>query len=580
MAFKITRKAPKNNASTTSAPPERAPGLVGVFKRHVKFLGPGIVASAAYYDPGNWATDLQAGSRFGNAHLFILLLAVCIAVFLQILATRLGYITRKDISQNCRQALYSQGKPSGIASRWLMLYPLWLIFELGILFADLGELLGSATALILLFPQLPPWVAVLLTLPEVFLALLFFRNGKQSRRSVQIFEIMITVVVMAVVVSALVLFVKVKPDMAQVFRGYIPSKELISGTSFYTAIGIIGATVGPHSLILGATMATRDRDSEEVPEITVPQDEGPVIYIQPSSGGDVEKEPIGHRGLHESGGASIGSSFLVVPSPKYRSLRDCKSYLAHASFDVAASIFTLPLIVNSAILVVASTTFFYNKPADMIVDDADLPAMHSLLRNTLGAGFATLFAISLWLSGNAASLTITMAGQSISAGFLERPTSPLVRRLVTRTLGVIPAAAISATHAQKGISDLLIASQVAISIVLPFAIIPLAIFTSRRALMSISIPTKTGQLFPEEDVQPKAKYDAMGHVVPGIARLDTQLSEYHPSVAPEMKELQVTQAGRLHSFANHAIIVLFVVVLVLVILAANVYGIYQVATGG
>lgn len=127
------------------------------------------------------------------------------------------------------------------------------------------------------------------------------------------------------------------------------------------------------------------------------------------------------------------------------------------------------VVVNSAILVIASTTFFYNKPAGPVVEEADLVAMHQLLKNKLGLGLAVLFAVSLWLSGNAASLTITMAGQSVSSGFLNYQTSPLIRRLITRTLGIIPATIIAAISRQKGINNLLIASQVAISIVLPFS---------------------------------------------------------------------------------------------------------------
>ncbi|KAH9448877.1 hypothetical protein MJO28_015399 [Puccinia striiformis f. sp. tritici] len=569
MTFKITRKAPKNPSSEPSGPSERAPGVLGVFKRHVKFLGPGIVASAAYYDPGNWATDIQAGSRFGNAHLFILLVAVTVAVFLQILATRLGFISRKDIAQNCRAALYK----GHAVKKWVALYPLWLIFELGILSADMGELLGSATALILLFPRLPPFVAVLLTFPEIFLALLFFRNGKQSKRSMQIFEIMIAIVVMAVVVSALVLFFKVNPNIPQVFAGFIPSKALVTGSAFYTAIGIIGATVGPHSLILGASMATQDRTSEKTDEKKAPPADGTVVYINRSNRtkGDIEKQPEDFMDPRQA---------PPVPSvSKIRSVLDCKSYLAHASFDIAASIFTLPLIVNSAILVIASTTFFYNNASLPVNEEADLVAMHELLKTRLGTGLATLFAVSLWLSGNAASLTITMAGQSISSGFLEYKTSPLMRRLITRTLGIIPAAIIAAISKQKGINDMLIASQVAISIVLPFAVIPLAYFTSRTGVMSISVPHKIGRLFSEDERVMTSKHSKLGPMISRPDPYGSSLSQSKSSGTDGYKEFNVSQLDGTHSFANHWVVRILIVVLVLVILASNVYGIYQVATG-
>ncbi|KAA1070742.1 hypothetical protein PGT21_022908 [Puccinia graminis f. sp. tritici] len=564
MPFKITRKASKDASAEPAPSSERASGVFGVFRRHAKFLGPGIVASAAYYDPGNWATDLQAGSRFGNAHLFILLVAISVAVFLQILATRLGFISRKDIAQNCRQALYSNEKGHAI-KKWIALYPLWLIFELGILAADMGELLGSATALLLLFPQLPAWVAVLLTFPEVFLALLFFRNGKQSRKSMQIFEIMITLVVMAVVVSALVLFFKVNPNIPQVFLGYIPSKKLVTGSSFYTAIGIIGATVGPHSLILGASMATQDRTTKKKADKKTPPAEDAMVHNQRTVS-DIEKQPEEFLDPRQA---------PPVPSqPKVRTVLECKSYINHASFDIAASIFTLPLIVNSAILVIASTTFFYNKPTGPIVEEADLIAMHQLLKNQLGTGLATLFAVSLWLSGNAASLTITMAGQSLSAGFLEYQTSPLIRRLITRTLGIIPAVVVAAISSQKGINDMLIASQVAISIVLPFAVIPLAYFSSRKTVMSISLPPKIGRLFSEDERV------MQGPVVSSLRSFGPRsVSEDKEGGVEGLKGFNVAQLEGSHSFANHGVVKIFTVLLVFVILASNVYGIYQVATG-
>jgi len=568
MAFKIMRKAPKTVSPSASGSSERAPGITGVLKRHVKFLGPGIVASAAYYDPGNWATDLQAGSTFGNAHLFVLLIAVGVAVLLQTLASRLGFISRKDIGQNCRDAALS-GERGKAIKKWLGLYPLWLIFELGILSADLGELLGSATALILLFPRLPPWVAALLTFPEVFLALLFFRNGKQSKKSMQIFEIMITIVVMAVVVSALVLFFKVNPNIPQVFLGFVPSKQLVTGSAFYTAIGIVGATVGPHSLILGASIATQDRTSDEEVEDKAPPNDGTVIYLHQNI--DIEKQP-------EAFLDPRAAPSLPFP-PKHRTVRDCKSYLAHATFDIAASIFTLPLIVNSAILVIASTTFFYNKPAGPVVEEADLVAMHQLLKKQLGSGLAVLFAVSLWLSGNAASLTITMAGQSLSSGFLNYQTSPLMRRLITRTLGIIPATIIAAISGQKGINNLLIASQVAISIVLPFAVIPLAYFSSRKAVMSISLPPKIERLFSEDESVMVSKQAEEGPKVSRSYQLGKELSQDRSIGMMDVKEFNVSRLGSSHSFANNWAVTVIISIIVLVIIASDVYGLYQVATG-
>ncbi|MBW0469528.1 hypothetical protein O181_009243 [Austropuccinia psidii MF-1] len=574
MSSSMDLRPESSSDSNPSPPPKRAPGLLGVLKRHIRFIGPGIVTSAAYYDPGNWATNIQAGSLFGNIHLFVLLLAICLAIFLQILATRLGFVSRKDISQNCRAVLYSQPQKK-TWFRSFLLYSLWLLFEVGILFADMGELLGSTIAYTLLIPQLPVWAATLLTFPEVFLALLFFRKGKRSRRSMQLFEIMITLVVMIVVVSSLILMFKVKPNFLEVFKGYIPQSKLISGTALYTAIGILGATVGPHSIILGATMATQDSTYDDHDQVQKSQTASKDLRNLNPSIPDPEKQSYQFPSLENPTSSTL--STLEEPSSTSRSLLGCKSYLAHASFDIAASIFTLPLIVNSAILVASSTEFFYTKkPGAESTDQADITSMHALLKTNLGPGFATLFAISLLLSGQAASLTITIAGQSVSEGFLQRQISPLMRRLITRTLGIIPAVIISALSGKDGISSMLIATQVAISIFLPFAIIPLAYFAARKDVMSISMQS-TPQPFPTNEPFKHNQSISKTQEIYPIDKQHVIKNQNHHVSFPfrHQTELSNPEPPKYHSFANGKIVNIIVCLIVVIVLVSNTYGIYQ-----
>ncbi|KAI8454400.1 manganese transporter SMF1 [Phakopsora pachyrhizi] len=579
--------------------PKRVPGLFGVMRRHVKYLGPGVVASAAYYDPGNWATDLEAGSRFGNSHLFILVVAVVLAIFLQILASRLGYISRKDIAENCRESLYSRPK-NPLLTRWLMFYPLWLLFEIGILFADIGELLGSAIAYTLLFPRIPIYAAVLLTFPEVFLSLIFFRNGKQSKKSMKYFEAMITVVVMAVVVSSLILFFKVKPDAINVLKGYIPSAPLVSGTGFYYAIGIIGATVGPHSLILGSALAKLDAPGNECDD---PKD-NKELPIHMAYSDMILKGP-----THQKSSSMIDKSPIVVLDSfrLQRTVRECKSYLAHSSFDIAASLLTLPLIVNSAILAIASKTYFFGKMPALNFNEeaADIASMHGLLSSSLGQGFGILFAISLLLSALTASLTITIAGQSVSSGFLNVQTSPLIRRLITRTMGIIPSAIISAALGKDGVNKMLIASQVSLSVILPltmkcqadlvkktyrFSIIPLAIFTSKQSIMSIVCIDKKSRLSSKEKSSKNTKCldlseEEGSESLNGFKKLfksktNKIISEKKnlPSLY-ESQKIEENNEIAIHSFSNHLTVNLLVGILILVVTVANAYGVSQAIKG-
>ncbi|CAH7669845.1 natural resistance-associated macrophage protein-domain-containing protein [Phakopsora pachyrhizi] len=563
------------------------PGILGVLRRHVKYLGPGVVASAAYYDPGNWATDLEAGSRFGNSHLFVLVVAIAMAIFLQILASRLGYISRKDIAENCRESLYSRPKYPR-STRWLVFYPLWLLFEIGIIFADIGELLGSAIAYTLLIPQIPIWGAVLLTFPEVFLSLLFFREGKQSKRSLKFFEVMITIVVMAVVVSSLILFFKIKPNALHLLKGYVPSSTLVTGTGFYYAIGIIGATIGPHSLILGSTLAkidaaddeSRDQKYNEITPIQLPY---PDLDSKANETENQNSSPL------------IDRSPLVVMDGflTRRTVREYKSYLYHSSFDIAASLLTLPLIVNSAILAVASKVYFYDHlPALEIEREvADIASMHSLLSSMLGRGFGTLFAISLLLSALAASLTITIAGQSVSSGFLKVETSPLIRRLVTRTIGIIPSAIISAALGKEGVNKMLIASQVALSVVLPFSILPLAIFTSKRSVMSKvcadkkprldlrRIDNEGTQCLDGDEMASSRNLDGRGNFLK-LEKSKRITEKDGSTLSFDDPRIEQNDGLVVHFFSNHISVKLIVGLLVVVVTVANAYGVSQAAKEG
>ncbi|KAH9814108.1 natural resistance-associated macrophage protein-domain-containing protein [Melampsora americana] len=575
------RQAPANT-------PTKEPGILGVLKRHSKFIGPGLIASVTFYDPGNWATDLQAGSQFGNAHLFILLLAIIMAVFLQILACRLGFITGKDFSQNCRAAV--DARPNNTMWKWLGLYPLWVLLEIAVLFADIGELLGSAIAYNLLVPKIPLWGGVLLTFFDVFLALIFFRKGEGAKKSQQIFEIVMAIVVMSVVIAALILLFKVKPDWTAAIRGFLPSGDVAKGT---------GATIGPHSILLGANLATMDRDDSEVPaietNITSSPDDSLNKYGSEKLHSEKQQFEDSLPTLDKLEGTPSFSDLDPYVPPRHRSLEGCKSYLAHATFDIAASLMTLPLIVNSAILVVASTTFYYvfNRGEE----EADLEAIHVLLKQKLGPALAFVFAFSLLLSGQAASLTITMAGQSLSAGFLGWETNALLRRLVTRTVGIIPSAIVAILLGKEGINAMLIASQVAISIVLPFSIIPLAYFTGQKAVMSITCADEPSPLAPQDPlvrfrsdsltIEPQKPLQGLSPLQqyyknnggrkgdrPVIRHADSSFSSI-----PKTTSISIDTHLRSHSFANNTTVKVIAGVVATLVTLANIYAVVQAAQG-
>ncbi|KAH9816199.1 natural resistance-associated macrophage protein-domain-containing protein [Melampsora americana] len=547
---------------------------------HLKFIGPGIVASVAYLDPGNWATDIEAGSTYGYPHLFVVLLASLMAILLQILSTRLGYVTGKDLAQQCRVALYDRPTHKKLW-RWCALYPLYAICEAGIIFTDLAELIGSAMALKMLFPGLPLYGGVLLTSLDVFIVLAFFNSypSASNKTSTLIFELLISILVLAVLVSFVILLVKVSPRWSDVFGGFIPSAGMIKNGALYQAIGIIGATVMPHALFLGSKVAILDRVTWNDDWETRSDDKSPQEDL-------CETENLGNSSapdLHAI--TKLPAVLAPCHSVKRREwnqidrrmvdnpLDYIRSHLGHASFDIGFSLFTLALpdldtdlctAVNAAILIVAASAFYYTEKEQIVV--ADLFSAHELLATRIGKGSAYVFAIALLLSGQAASITVTLAGQIVSEGFLQWRTNPVVRRLVTRSIGIVPSAIVAGAVGVKGMDNVLVGSQVALSLVLPFVIAPLLIFTSNKDTMSVRID-------PPEALPPPSSSPKTG---PSRNNPDGESSvvgnDYGGPVLSDGPQL-------VQHFANGKIIVILTSAILVMMCAANAYGIIQLATG-
>ncbi|EGG03512.1 uncharacterized protein MELLADRAFT_109257 [Melampsora larici-populina 98AG31] len=400
--------------------------MIMICRRHLKFIGPGLITCTNFLDPGNWATDLNAGQlNYKFQHLFIIFISILIAAFLQILSSRLGCITGKDLGQHCKE-MCDLKTSRKVIWRWTFLYPTWLLAELSVLFSDIGELIGSAIAYNLIFPKLPTWSCVMLSFLDTILVLIFMR-GEGTCKAMKFFEIGISILVFIIVISSLVLLVQVKPKWTLAFQGFIPSSNLFKSNSLYTTIAIIGATINPPSLFLGSHLATQERLAHCIAE---------------------EFE------LNQSNSTALSmSSHSLTKSSKI------KTYLNHSSFDILASFLTLPLILNASILIISTT-----------VNKGQLPnliTMYTILEVNQGKGLSLLYSISLLLSASAASLTATLAGQSISDGLMGYKPKALIRRILTRGLGSIPAFVVAYHSGLSGLNQLLINSQAAISLLIP-----------------------------------------------------------------------------------------------------------------
>lgn len=509
---------------------------IRVVRRHIYFLGPGIVASVAYADPGNWATDLQAGSEFGYALLFIVLLTGCFAVFIQILSCRVGVVTNTDLARQCRMLILKEdrlGNPTRHRiswprlRRWGLLYPLYFIAEGAIVATELAELTGSAIALNLLFPAIPLWAGILITSVDVILILFLYKPPPNG--SFRLLEGMIAILVFVVLSCFIVLLVRIQPVWQHVFRGYLPSHHVVQSGALYVSVGILGATVMPHAIILGSHFASIDRlasidtksghytcDHDHVsinqtPAVAQdqtrwavitsslsrifapnPQTKAQVIRLSPIVRSLISQRTNPTSATVHPDSESLSRSqgrnrFAPDPLPP-RTLSNIRIHIKHASLDIGMCLVSFAIVINSAILIVAAAAFYYtdtNNPAgsgQVIV--ASLYDAFYLLKDRLGSLAAVLFAVALLAAGQSASITVTLAGQLVSEGFINWRTDPLIRRILTRLVAIVPSLTVSLAVGKDGLDEMLVASQVALSIALPFVLLPLIIVTGSKVRMT------------------------------------------------------------------------------------------------
>jgi len=383
------------------------------WRRAASFLGPGYMVAVGYMDPGNWATSLAGGSKFGYALLTVALLSNIMAIVLQSLCARLAIGSGRDLAQACRDAY-----PSYVA------VPLWAFAEIAIIATDIAEVIGTAIGLNLLF-GIPLEIGVLITALDVFVILLLQRLGFRWMEA-----FIITLLGVIAVCFAIQIFLA-DPQWGAVIRGFLPTPEVVTNPEMlYLALGILGATVMPHNLYLHS--------------------------------GIVQTRSYGH----------------TVPEKK--------EALTFATLDSTVAL-CFALLINASILILAAAAFNANGKTDVV----ELGEAHSLLSPLLGLAIApTLFGIALLCCGLNSTVTATLAGQIVMEGFLKIRLKPWVRRLITRAIAIVPAAFVTIWYGDQGTAELLILTQVVLSLQLSFAVFPLVMFTASKAKMGELVAPK------------------------------------------------------------------------------------------
>ena len=386
------------------------PKDAGFWRKMFAFMGPGLMISVGYMDPGNWETDIQGGAKFGYTLLSVILISNFFAMILQHLSLKLGVATERDLAQACRDHYSPRDN-----------FMLRIFCEIAIAACDLAEVIGAAIALNLLFGIPLTWGIVITTL-DVLLILMLQAKGFRWIES-----IIAGLIVLIFGCFAYEMIIS-KPEIFPLLQGLVPQKEIVTNpTMLYIAIGILGATVMPHNLYLHSSIIqTRNYERNET-------------------------------GKREA--------------------------IKFGTIDSSVSLF-LAFFINAAILILAAATFHHTGNQDI----AGINEAHEMLTPLLGTSLASIFfAIALLASGQNSTITGTLAGQIVMEGFLNIRLKPWLRRLITRLIAVIPALIVSILYGEKGTSELLLLSQVILSMQLSFAVVPLVMFTSDKLKMGVFV---------------------------------------------------------------------------------------------
>jgi manganese transport protein len=412
--WRLRRVAPSLPEVFASIP---VPKRSGFWRTLIAFVGPGLMVSVGYMDPGNWATDLAGGAQFGYLLLSVVLISNLMAILLQYLSLKLGIVTGRDLAQACRD---HYPRP--------VVLVLWVLCEIAIAACDLAEVIGSAIALNLLF-GIPLVTGVMITASDVIIVLFLQHKGFRY------VEILVGTLIFIIGGCFLYELIIAQPSFSAILGGLLPSTRIVTNPSaLYIAIGILGATVMPHNLYLHSSIV-QTRAFE-----------------------------------HTEAGKRQAIKFATIDS------------------TVALM---LAFFINAAILILSAATFHGTAHQNV----ADINDAYQLLTPVLGVTVAsTLFAVALLASGQNSTLTGTLAGQIVMEGFINIHMRPWMRRLLTRLLAIIPAVIVAALYGEQGTGQLLILSQVILSLQLSFAVVPLVQFTSERAKMGVFTNSRRTQI--------------------------------------------------------------------------------------
>lgn len=391
----------------------------GFFRKLWAFSGPGALVAVGYMDPGNWITSIQGGALYSYLLLSVILISSLIAMLLQAMCVKIGVVTGMDLAQATKSMV---GRKTAFC--------LWISTELAIIATEIAEVIGSAVALNLLF-KIPLLYGVILTVFDVIILLLLMRFGFRK----------IEAIVFCLITTIFIIFAyevfRASPQFSQILNGFIPKTDIFTASikghdsALMLALGIVGATVMPHNLYLHSSIVqTRQYDRTDA-----------------------------------------------------ASLKDAIKY---ATFDSNIQL-SFSFLINCLLLILGAALFYGNNPDDL----GRFTQLYDALKNPQMVGavasstMATLFAVALLASGQNATITGTLTGQIVMEGFINLSIPLWARRIISRGLAIIPIILCIYIWGDREniVENLLIYTQVFLSIALPISMIPLILVTSNKKMM-------------------------------------------------------------------------------------------------
>jgi metal iron transporter len=436
---------------------------ITILKKFIKYIGPGLMVSVAYMDPGNFSSSI-ASAQFQYKLLFSLLISNIMAGFLQILASKLGICTGQDLAANCKTHLPS-----------ILNYIIYIFAEISVIATDVAEIIGTAIAFYIIF-NIPLIIGVLLSILDMLFVIMAYRpNGPMIL--LRIFEGFVSLLVFGTVICFAIELGKVSPttDWSQVALGFLPSKIIFTDIKgLYLSAALLGSNLMPHSLYLGSGVVQARMKAFDIK----------MGHFIPTS----NKKSHNLFTFQNDEDDENDDETKENENEKYKpSIHAINETMNYTIAELIVSLIFVALFVNAAILIVAGSALSNptDDDGDGALENADLFTLHHLLTSHLSKAAGSIFAFALLCSGLCGGTVVTIAGQMIMEGHSNARLPPGIKRIITRALALIPCVLVVLTSGREGLSAVLNASQVVLSFMLPFISAPLIYFTSSREIMKV-----------------------------------------------------------------------------------------------